>query len=398
MRRVAFAAAMFCATPALADATGTWRGEYYCNGSATLELQLTEDANRAVSGRFDFEASGNRGSYEVRGRRAQDGALELRPGGWIEQPAGFVAVGMRGVVDGDTYSGEIVHDACLGFTAQRLTQEALAEARDLDPSTFEIISVPREFPPPPGIDASVLRRAQRIPTQHSAHFQPNPPNTPETAVYVSGRNKAYLVRPFVAYEVPMSGPELETRNFPYYTPRDTPELPNRAYLPYAGRESTVVSRQRDGSETSWVEYEYTSALPGLRYAYSNLYGPPDLWAVDGYFFRSHADLDHYLARQPAGRIVEYLFLSTGANRRDQIVFTVYAPLVGYSDQVRRQTAFMQENAPSMRTDVLANWIADATWPVINQIWENATRPPNLFEMLERAEENARRCREAGGIC
>ncbi|MGE0530333.1 MAG: hypothetical protein AB7G40_06960 [Hyphomonadaceae bacterium] len=397
MRTALFVVVLLFAGPAFAQATGTWRGQYYCNGLADLELQLTESTDRTVTGRFDFNVSGNRGSYEVRGRRGQDGSLELRPTRWIEQPDGFIAVGVRGVIEGDTYSGEVRHDACMGFTAQRLTQQALAEARDLDPTTFQLISMPTVTPAPPGVDPAVLRQARAIPTAPHSFVQRAALNTPETAVYVAARRRAYLVRPFVAYELPLSDAERATRTFPVYSPRDTPELTEHAALPYAGEDHSLVATHADGVETEWAILRLVRPLPGVAYVFPRFYGPPSLWAVDGYFFRNHADLQHYLKRQPPGRVVELMFETTGQNRRHATYFVVYAPLIAYSDEVRRQTAYTVNETPSFRGDVLADIVADVAAPALAAVVQEIARPRTLGELLQEAEERARRhCNDPWG--
>ena len=72
-----------------------------------------------------------RGAFDVRGDLPDaEGAFELVPGAWLDQPAGWITVGLRGKFeDNCTLSGEItdtdgdVMAACSRFTLQRVDRD-----------------------------------------------------------------------------------------------------------------------------------------------------------------------------------------------------------------------------------------------------------------------------------
>lgn len=389
---IALAIALLGTGSAAAQITGIWRGGYECGqGRGALVLDLTQHPDGRVTGTFDFDSEGRRGVYELEGALGSDGTVTLSPGRWINRPAGFGSVGLEGRVDGEFFSGTILHQACGGFGTRRESfgaDQSLADA---------IISMPANVSgQAPGADPAIVRNARPIPSAQASGIQPNPPNTPLMTVYVAGRSRAYQVQPFVAYELPLGPNERRYDSFRFYTPTDTPELTDHGLLPYVGRFIRATSRQEDGSTIAWTQIDVVRRPPGLEHIYPYLYGPPDLWMIDGYLFHSREDIEHYLRRQPAGRVVELMFQSNLGRRT--VGFVIYVPLMNESPAFTWQAARVADTAPGYRTDVLADAVASIAAPAITSILQSATTPMSLTEMFQRAEENARRCREAGGVC
>lgn len=401
MRYVFAIAALFwaCAAPASADPLGSWRGTYFCEGAnSNFTLNLRRATANRIFGEFEYAmANGVSGSFAVEGRSDAEGNSRIWPIRWIQRPENHVAIALEGRFSGDTFAGRVDHPSCAQFSMQR---QATIAAMPTQPNGggAGMLPLPRSLANrPPGVAASVLNAARPIGTLQSRHFQPNPPSTPDMPVYVAGRRKAYIIQPFTAYDPPLAGPELATANFPFYTPADTPELSEHAALPYAGRHDHVVSEQTDGSETRWATIDFAVPLPGLAYAFPRLYGPPDIWAIDGWFFRSREDMDHYLRRQPPGRVVEFIMYGSNA-RRQNTVFVLYAPLVEASAAQQQQAAAVSENAPRLREDVLADFIAGVAAPTIMRAFDSGMRGRTWQEWWADRENASRLCREAGGIC
>jgi hypothetical protein len=107
---------------------GVWRGAYVCKqGRTGLTLSLDHFPDGSVRGVFNFyplrnEAAGPaRGSYAVRiliGRTH----VFVEPLRWLDQPDGYIMVGMSGIVrdtDG-SFAGEIQSDGCGNFALTKL--------------------------------------------------------------------------------------------------------------------------------------------------------------------------------------------------------------------------------------------------------------------------------------
>jgi hypothetical protein len=100
----------------------TWVGTYVCGqGQTDLSLQVDSVRGSRVDAVFQFShaPSGAAGAYRMSGTLEPNGSLRLVPGPWIEQPPGYVTVGMSGVVQGDTYRGRIDNPTCTTFSVHR---------------------------------------------------------------------------------------------------------------------------------------------------------------------------------------------------------------------------------------------------------------------------------------
>jgi hypothetical protein len=105
----------------------TWEGHYVCTqGLTNLRLQVVRVEGARVSVIFDFHHSptGAAGRYWMSG--TYDRAtrrIRFVAGAWIDQPQGYVTVGLDGAVSADraTYSGQIVSESsgCTWFDVRR---------------------------------------------------------------------------------------------------------------------------------------------------------------------------------------------------------------------------------------------------------------------------------------
>lgn len=98
-----------------------WRGTYDCpQGRTDLVLEVTDAREDWVRAIFSFRHGPSRaeGRYFVAGHfDPRTGSVSLAPGPWIEQPEGYVSVGMEGQVSlkGKSIKGRITHPDCGGF-------------------------------------------------------------------------------------------------------------------------------------------------------------------------------------------------------------------------------------------------------------------------------------------
>ena len=109
--------------PAVALRSGDeWIGTYTCaQGQTDLALHVSRVWGENVEAVFDFShaPSGAAGAYEMRGTVGPEGDVELLPGPWLRHPSGYVSVGMRGTVRGDSFTGRIENSTCGGFALRR---------------------------------------------------------------------------------------------------------------------------------------------------------------------------------------------------------------------------------------------------------------------------------------
>jgi hypothetical protein len=101
-----------------------WEGRYECaQGVTGLRLVLDTAADGATTGTFEFYAVSENpgvphGSYRMRGKLAMveagSFALDLAPDAWIEQPPGYVMVGLSATSDRERRSltGRITNASC----------------------------------------------------------------------------------------------------------------------------------------------------------------------------------------------------------------------------------------------------------------------------------------------
>jgi serine/threonine protein kinase len=100
----------------------TWSGTYVCaQGSTSLLLHILGADHAHVEARFEFDYLPKSIHGEFRSRGDYDPTkrgIDLVPSAWLDQPRGYVMVGMRGLVsaDGRTFSGTIQGPSCTTFS------------------------------------------------------------------------------------------------------------------------------------------------------------------------------------------------------------------------------------------------------------------------------------------
>jgi hypothetical protein len=111
--------------PSNAFAPGeAWIGTYECSeGLTNLALVIERVDGSAVQARFDFDASGTQGSFEVSGNfNPATREATFTPGSWVLQPSpSWPGVAMDGYVDlgGTSYAGSIPSEGCGAFSLTR---------------------------------------------------------------------------------------------------------------------------------------------------------------------------------------------------------------------------------------------------------------------------------------
>lgn len=103
----------------------SYAGRYLCaQGWTDMTLTVVDVEGPRVQMRGDFfhPGTGVRGAYLLRGTclpRTQ--RMTLVPQAWVQQPQGYIMVGMSGVVtgNGQAYTGRMLHRSCGEFTFAR---------------------------------------------------------------------------------------------------------------------------------------------------------------------------------------------------------------------------------------------------------------------------------------
>lgn len=124
---------LLAAAPASAGPTfpevSVWEGRYVCGQGLTgLTLTIRPTGPDRVSAIFAFHADPANpgvpsGSYSMTGvLSASSEIVHLVPERWIQQPAGYVMVGMSGTFDvrGGVMRGRIDHPSCVDFELRRV--------------------------------------------------------------------------------------------------------------------------------------------------------------------------------------------------------------------------------------------------------------------------------------
>lgn len=111
------------------DFSGLWRGAYDCDGiTREIRIELVGAGGHALSGMVSFRSDSVAGSYAVRAATSPDGrTLLIEPSGWIDRPAGFAMVGMRGRLDRETIFGTMSSTQCGGFYAVKASEPSAVE-------------------------------------------------------------------------------------------------------------------------------------------------------------------------------------------------------------------------------------------------------------------------------
>ncbi|WP_113698580.1 WD40 repeat domain-containing protein [Nonomuraea lactucae] len=110
------------------DLSGVWQGTYHCaQGETSMRLTVgAQAADGFVSARLDLGPTAAnkrvpRGAFTVHGRVA-GGELRLLPGHWIEQPYGYVMVGLTASLRDSRptrLTGRMLHPFCTSFSITR---------------------------------------------------------------------------------------------------------------------------------------------------------------------------------------------------------------------------------------------------------------------------------------
>ena len=104
-----------------------WIGEYLCTqGLTSLALTIETRGETATAvfafGPVDSNPLLPNGSYRMTGTMLEANGVvtyRLDPEVWIDQPFGYVMVGLVARVEGDRLIGRIVHEGCDGLLARR---------------------------------------------------------------------------------------------------------------------------------------------------------------------------------------------------------------------------------------------------------------------------------------
>ena len=116
---------------------GDWQGIYQCaQGKTALDLEITAVTSSRIKAVFYFHAlpanpSVPQGCFIMQGRfDAKTRAIALKPSRWLDQPASFVSVGLRGKMSGSGQKlrGMISGPACSAFSLTRSFAEPVPPA------------------------------------------------------------------------------------------------------------------------------------------------------------------------------------------------------------------------------------------------------------------------------
>ena len=101
--------------------TGRFVGTYVCgNNTTAMELESRAVPTGIMMATFSFGGSNGTpcGQYSMTGRWT-DNTFDLVPERWVEQPAGYVMVPIRGSISRDVIEGTVVYSGCGTLTATR---------------------------------------------------------------------------------------------------------------------------------------------------------------------------------------------------------------------------------------------------------------------------------------
>ena len=104
-----------------------WARQIAPKGSVALDgVSLTvvdvEGPRVRIQGTFQHAPTGTQGSYLMRGNCSpSNGRMTLIPQAWVQQPPGYIMVGLSGVVtnNGQSFTGRMLHRSCGEFTFSR---------------------------------------------------------------------------------------------------------------------------------------------------------------------------------------------------------------------------------------------------------------------------------------
>ncbi len=145
MKRLCLLLALFAIMPfagsarAADDAVallGNWTGSYVCaQGETGVTLSLDAATGLSFNGSFSFFALPQNpgvpsGSFAIAGTfDPQSRRIAIEAVRWIEQPPGYIMVGMTGTVSADLTSivGNLTHPSCAGLSVSRKGKEPVSK-------------------------------------------------------------------------------------------------------------------------------------------------------------------------------------------------------------------------------------------------------------------------------
>jgi hypothetical protein len=111
----------------LNDLNGTWEGAYTCpQGPTNLKLVITAKSTKNIDAVFQFSPHPNNpntpsGSFRMKGNLERPDLLYLKATTWINKPAGYMTVDLRGNIytSRSRIIGNILSDDCSAFELKR---------------------------------------------------------------------------------------------------------------------------------------------------------------------------------------------------------------------------------------------------------------------------------------
>jgi hypothetical protein len=107
------------------DLNGTWEGAYTCpQGLTNLKLVITAKSMKNINAVFQFSPHPNNpntpsGSFRMKGNLERPDLLYLKATTWINKPAGYMTVDLRGNIYSSRIIGNILSDGCSAFELKR---------------------------------------------------------------------------------------------------------------------------------------------------------------------------------------------------------------------------------------------------------------------------------------
>jgi hypothetical protein len=257
-----------------------------------------------------------------------------------------------------------------------------------------------------------------VPGNFAAELQPVAPNAPVQRVWVRGVNVYRNVKPYTIYEIAFA---WSGKSYPFYNPASAEAGAARAdlgaYLPYSGQ-IVEPSSYRPTQDKLTLNGAVAVSGPGLKYWQPRPTDDISITLIDGYHFRTFGDLEHYLKRQPAGRVVEIIVYNYklesdgtwgGAN------YVMYVPLLQASPELVKTWRRVSEaanleqiasetRAADVRAQLNARDTASSVDPLVAMFTLGlgfaaaAALSAPQESPFEGVGRGSRDCREAGGVC
>ncbi|MEO7110918.1 MAG: hypothetical protein ABI183_10815 [Polyangiaceae bacterium] len=102
----------------------SWIGTYTCaQGLTDLDFKIVAAHDDVIDDAifvFDWKSGGVIGSYHLSGTfDTSTGVATFTPGEWIDQPDGWVSVGLHGPASDAGFSGDITNGSCTTFSVEK---------------------------------------------------------------------------------------------------------------------------------------------------------------------------------------------------------------------------------------------------------------------------------------